>query len=69
MTWIIHRSNRNKIYNTDVCRSISKENDKIILEIDQGQNIVLNFENLDMATQSYGYILESIKRGDKLTSI
>ncbi len=68
MTWVIHRASRNRILNTDTCEEILLSDSDIIF-FKSGDSIRLPYENKINAKQAFGYLMDAIKRGDKLTNI
>jgi len=70
--WIIHRGNRNSIYNVDMYESVEIQNRFILLsnkrvEIDNPRE--LSYSTDAEAQQAFSYLMEGIKRGDKLIHI
>ena len=69
MTWVIHKGYRKQTYNTNSCSQIFVDKENICLEYIDGSLVPLAFESLEEATQAFGYLLEAIKRGDKLVHL
>jgi len=74
MTWILHKGNRKQMYNTDMSESIH------VGQVNEtgGWAVIVWFNNLKVyleypseqeARQAFGYLIESIKRGDNLAHI
>ncbi len=68
MVWIIHRANREMIYNTEVCEKIARDKEDICLYEAEGR-FYLAFECDKDAEQAFKYLMEAIQRGDRLVNL
>ena len=73
MTWIIHRGDRKQMYNTDMSQSIhvgENKDDGWCVTVRFGQiPVSLEYPNETEAKQSFGYLMEAIKKGERLAHI
>jgi len=69
MTWIIHKGYRKQTYNSSCCSQIFVDKENICLEYLDGSLVPLEFGSAEEATQAFGYLLEAIKRGDRLVHL
>jgi hypothetical protein len=81
--WLIHRGNRERIYNLDQCSKIwliDTNNgdptdypdgvpDPAICFMENGNLVNLPYPTDDDVGQAFKYLLEGIRRGDKLINI
>lgn len=68
MTWVIHKGRRDTIVNINQFDEIHVQQCSIIL-IRGEQLRIMEYNTEGEAKQAFGYLMESIKRGDKLTNI
>lgn len=68
MTWIIHRSDRSVIHNSDSYNEIRVKNCTILLESCE-YNTFLPFETEAEAKQCFNYLIEAIKRKDAVINL
>lgn len=68
MTWIIPRGDRNQIINSNHYSKIHYLENKIVFVRDECLETIF-YENNAAAYQSFGYLMESIKRGDNLANL
>lgn len=73
MTWIIHKGDRSQIFNTDMSQSITvSESKKKVWNITVWFGTIkvdLDYPNEKECKQGLSYLLESIRRGDRIVSI
>ena len=68
MSWIIHKNQRKVIYNSNQCKSIIIKQHTIILDFSD-ECVTLHYDSEQEAKQSFGYIIEAIRRDDKVVNI
>ena len=66
--WVFHRGDRRRIFNIDAYQEIVVEGNSILLLSSSGAPR-LSYETEKEAQQAFTYLLESIKRGDKLAHL
>ena len=69
MTWIIHRGNRNQILNVSAYDKIARVGRKIGLVKRDVDLILLEYEGEEDAIQAFGYLMDAIKKGERLVHI
>jgi hypothetical protein len=68
MTWIIHRGNRKNIVNANDFHEIQLREDEIVL-LKTDDTRCLSYDNAAEAAQAFGYLMEAIKRGERLVNL
>ena len=79
MTWVIHKGDRSQIFNTDMSQSVTVGKMSVV-ENDEAEEwavtiwfgstpVQLEYPNEKDAQQAFKYLMEAIKRGEKLTHI
>ena len=69
MTWIIHRGNRDQILNISMYDKIARVGRKIGLVKRDTDLVLLEYEGDAEAIQAFGYLMDAIKKGERLVHI